>query len=54
MDEKNAWNAFEKSGKITDYLVYKGYHTTETATLSEASIHANKDTRNCYQTTKYW
>lgn len=53
MDEKNAWITFEHSGKISDYLLYRGYNSNEIQTTSEAATHADQNTRNRDKTPQY-
>jgi len=53
MDENNAWNTFENSGKIFDYLAYKGYQNTDNVKTSEAIVNANKNTGNSIKTPQY-
>lgn len=53
MDEKNAWITFEHSGKIKDYLRYKGYQINENQFTSEAATYADQNTRNRNKTPEY-
>ena len=53
MNENNSWDAFENSGKIFDYLTYKGYGYTDKAKTSEVIINADKNTGDYIKTAQY-
>lgn len=54
MEDKNTWTEFEKSGKINDYLAYKGYQQTDNVQLSEALINnADKNPGDSVKTAEY-
>lgn len=47
-DEQQLWNAFIKTGRVEDYLRYRGvdiYQTTGLSSAGEASVHAGDDRR---------
>lgn len=50
MDENYAWNRFEQSGKITDYLKYTETKNEE-MTISKVGENATQDTRDNLKTT---
>ncbi|MFZ2539449.1 MAG: hypothetical protein WAX04_11180 [Oscillospiraceae bacterium] len=50
MDENNAWNNFQQSGKISDYLKYTQSKPEQT-TVSKVGADATQDTGNYPQTT---
>lgn len=52
MEQKNSWNSFEQTGKISDYLLYKGYEN-KALTTSEASDNADKNSGHSIETTEY-
>lgn len=43
----NKWTAFENSGKISDYLSYKGIEIDSFSDLKGEGKNADYDKRNC-------
>ncbi len=52
MDEKDAWNAFFKSGSVLDYLEYKAIQHQNDASLPEAKNEVQNQGADT-QTTEY-